>query len=83
MTQEALNKAKVLENDLSTLRSNLEIWESATQFGERIQLLHWAYGYRVSHFINNDFIDFDHLKLVTVARIKKMIADKEKQLEAL
>lgn len=66
------------------MRSNLETWESAEEFQEQIALSKYhSNGGRISSWINNNLIDFDHLKLVTVARISKMIAEKEKELEAL
>lgn len=84
MTKENLEKANKLQSLIGTLESNHNNWSKATTFAEQIRLrVPLGNGSNAVEYINNDFVDFEHLKLVTVAKIENKLREAKQQLADL
>jgi hypothetical protein len=83
MTKEQLEKANQLQSLIGTLETNLNYWSKAKAFAEQVRLrVPLNSGYSLE-YVNNDFIDFEHLKLVTVAKIENKLKEAKQQLADL
>lgn len=84
MTNEALTRAKELEADIKSLENNLQTWEKSCYLRDQVVLaIKYSSGQSGGEYVKNDYIDFDHLKLVTIAGIQKKLAAAKQELEAL
>lgn len=84
MTKEQLEKANQLNSLIKILESNLNNWSRAIRISEQIKLtVPLGNGSNSVEYINNDFVDFEHLKLVTVAKIENKLKEAKQQLADL
>lgn len=79
MTQEQLTKAQKLNDRLTFLQKELSIWKAAKGF----RLNPSFYCENDTNNVESNLIDFNLLKLVTIARIEKEITEIETQFAAL
>lgn len=77
MTTEQLNKGNVLKNKLDKLYKEIECWKSADSIGE---LVLFGNGRRS---IDTQYIDFEVLKTLVLARLTKCCEEVEAEFSAL
>lgn len=82
MTEEKLNKGGELIKDIKYLIEQKEKWEGANTI-HRIELSNTiAYCARYMD-VDNNFVNFEDIKLLALARIQKRIDQLQKEFDAL
>lgn len=79
MTEEKIEKGKELLLKLRNLKDQKERWQSAVGF-ERIEVKDCHHSTRG---INDDFINFNELKLLTIAKIDRRIDAVQREFDEL
>lgn len=84
MTTEQLEKGSQLKSLIGSLETNIRYWQQAKGFAEQTRLrVVMSNGSIAVEYINNDYVDFDHLKLVTVAKLQNKLDEAKQQLADL
>lgn len=84
MTTEQLEKATQLQSLIGNLSINLNHWQNAKGFADQVRLrVVMSNGALIMEYINNDYVDFEHLKLVTIAKLQNKLKEAEQQLADL
>lgn len=83
MTNEQLQNGAKLAEKINALEAQLEGWKRATRFMYENVTLYCEEDGRVFDKIKTSFIDFDVMKILTIARIEKELSKLKTDFENL
>ena len=84
MKKEDLENGKRLDEQITKLSAQLEIWRNSTEFrGGTVEIFSVIEGKKGIYHVQSDHIDFNVVRAVTVAKLEKDLAELQRKFDEL